>query len=353
MLIIPGGKSKALKLTYFAKKVLNASTILVLSGEVGGQRYAKSQAVSIIGVPQTTCLEEINLTVDTYEYSKRTLNIKTPYGKSYRSKIFLCFKEPKSYNDLHAVKFLKDNYIPREIDFSATECEFAEKGETSLMMSTHFLSQGEIKLYLYFCNDEIGDFCVLITVTSKLGNNLIMDINVELPQNFRKPCICRKGFSFYCPKTFTVHVPSKNTFLMESTERLAENCCAEGTLSLVRRFYGTPVVPRILKFYLERFPQGFLLAACIFDDEIEFSITENKQFSAQQATLTISDVTSDDTVPLVLHWDQDSRPKEAILELNSVNQGEIRRHKLIFPQEEAVNSVSSNIDNLLDNNHKE
>lgn len=111
-------------------------------------------------------------------------------------------------------------------------------GETLLMMSTHFLSQGEINFYLYFCNDGIGDFCVLITVTSKLENDKMTNINVELPQNFRKPCICKKGLSFYCPKTFTVHVPSKNQFLMDITELLAENCFAEGTLELVRKFCG-------------------------------------------------------------------------------------------------------------------
>lgn len=47
--------------------------------------------------------------------------------------IFLCFNEPTSYNDLHAVKFLKDNCIPREIDFLTSDCEFDEKGELILL----------------------------------------------------------------------------------------------------------------------------------------------------------------------------------------------------------------------------
>lgn len=144
---IPGGRSRKLQLTYTARKVLDvsktcialdcsinvanylqASAILVLSGESGGHRYAKSMVVVVTGVPKTTSSVEIKMPVDSYRITKRKLQLKSPYAQKYRAKIFICFEEPKSYKDLHSVASVSANYIAREIDISTSECVFNEKG---------------------------------------------------------------------------------------------------------------------------------------------------------------------------------------------------------------------------------
>lgn len=76
-----------------------------------------------------------------------------------------------------------------------------------------------------------------------------------------------------------------------------------------------------------------MLPSVIFSDNVEYEITPNKQFSFPFPTLPIQDITTDETVSLLLHWDTDQPPTTTILELKSVNQTEIRRFNLMFDQE--------------------
>lgn len=87
-----------------------------------------------------------------------------------------------------------------------------------------------------------------------------------------------------------------------------------------------------------------MLPSVIFSDNVEYEITANKQFSFPFPTFSIQDITIDDTVSLLLHWDADKPPTTAILELKSVNQAEIRRYNLIFDQKgDSENDTHSDI----------
>ncbi|KAL1496932.1 hypothetical protein ABEB36_007982 [Hypothenemus hampei] len=233
---IPSHKTKSLTLTYYAKRNLNASAILVCSGEIGGQRYAKSMAINVIGVPKTTSSQEIELKVDTYLPCERQIKLKSPYGKNYIAEMYICFEEPKSFQDVYAVSFLKRNLIPREIDFDSTKCEFFEKEETLLSLYTFSVSRGECYFYLYFCNNEVGDFCVLIRLTSNPNRDCVDNLDVTA-RDFKMPCTCRESLNLYCPKTFTVTIPSRNLYLWGATVNMIENCFTESKVAVMRPYY--------------------------------------------------------------------------------------------------------------------
>ncbi|CAH1133976.1 unnamed protein product [Ceutorhynchus assimilis] len=334
LLEIAGGKSRALKLTYMAKRVLHVSAILVLSGEVGGQRYAKSMAVTITGVPLTSSSDEIKLVVETYKLTNKRIPIKSPYGQCYKARIFFCFDEAKSFKDLHCGAALKRNHVPREVDIASDNCEFLEKGETIITLSTCFLHIGTSQFYLYFCNDQVGDFCVLIRTISALSKNRYVPIEVDEPPTNAK-CTCKRGISPRCPKTLAVNLPSRNHLLSSSVDAMISKCLAESTFGFVERFCGTPIIFRLLKYYLDRFPQGFLLPSAIFNDQNEFNVNStSKNITLGQKTIKINDVTSEETIPLVLHLDQNSKGRNVSLELVSTNGMEVRYYQLVFPKEE-------------------
>lgn len=101
---------------------------MVLSGESTGQRYAKSMAVVVTGMPKTTSCNKIKLPVEIYEECKKKIKLKSPYSKTYQAQLFICFEEPESFNDLHAISHLKEQFIPRQIDIAKSECDFTDKG---------------------------------------------------------------------------------------------------------------------------------------------------------------------------------------------------------------------------------
>lgn len=56
-------------------------------------------------------------------------------------------------------------------------------------------------------------------------------------------------------------------------------------------------------------------------------------------TVKINDVTSNQTVPLVLHWLDSDRPSSFLLELKGENLKEIRLYRLLFNEEETESSA--------------
>lgn len=86
-----------------------------------------------------------------------------------------------------------------------------------------------------------------------------------------------------------------------------------------------------------------MLSAVIFNENVEYEITPNKQFSFPFSTFLIQDITIDETVSLLLHWDTDKPPTTAILELKSVNQIEIRQYNLMFNQERDSTNDSNDV----------
>ncbi|XP_050306666.1 cilia and flagella-associated protein 47-like isoform X2 [Anthonomus grandis grandis] len=330
---IPPKKSKNLNLTFFAKKVLKASIILVLSGETTGHQYAQSQAVSITGMPQTSSSDEIKLMVETYKWTRQKIPIKTPYGrKNYVAKIYYCLEQPKSYADMHSFASLQQNYIPREIDILNGECEFSDKGQADIILRTCFLSHGVMRFYLYFCNETVGDFCVLVTIIANTNKNKAEIITINLKnRDFKEPCTCKRGFNYNCPKMLLSYIPCKNLAFWNCTKNMITKFLTPGIVKIFEKYFDTPIVFRLMRFYLERYPQGFMLPSIIYEDKAEFNINLPEGYSSPSPTLTINDVFSEEQlVPLVVHWNGTGRPKELLVELMNVNNMEVRYYNLIF-----------------------
>lgn len=111
-------------------------------------------------------------------------------------------------------------------------------GETTVFLTTCFLSQAPMNVYLYFCDDSVGDFCVLLKVIPSLHKNKAIDIPVELHPHFNKECSCLKGFNANCPKAFTVYIPSRNGNLWSATNTMIKRCFSESAYKLLHRFFG-------------------------------------------------------------------------------------------------------------------
>ncbi|XP_076271416.1 uncharacterized protein LOC143203166 [Rhynchophorus ferrugineus] len=124
--ILPG-KNKKVKLKFFAKMVLPISSILLLSGESVGQRYAKSQVIIINGIPNVNDCEEIAVQVPTYIQITKKFSIKTPYGQNYTAKICMCFDKIKSKQDLISISTVRSRRLLREFTVEQTNCEFIDK----------------------------------------------------------------------------------------------------------------------------------------------------------------------------------------------------------------------------------
>lgn len=77
-----------------------------------------------------------------------------------------------------------------------------------------------------------------------------------------------------------------------------------------------------------------MIPSCIYDDSATLTVTPDKSFSMAGTTVKIDDVTSNQTVPLVLHWQESGRPNNLLLELKGKNLKEIRLYRLLFSEEE-------------------
>lgn len=137
-------------------------------------------------------------------------------------------------------------------------------GEATITLITVFLQQKEEQFYLYFCNDEVGDFCVHLTLIPTLGKDKIPDLEVQaLPNIETTICKCKRGFSRSCPRNFVVNLPRKNNFLWTSTTALCNNCFSGDTINLVKDYFGTLIFYEItenvtnLPYNLLRLPHRF------------------------------------------------------------------------------------------------
>ncbi|XP_030746675.1 uncharacterized protein LOC115875385 isoform X2 [Sitophilus oryzae] len=330
---IQNGKSKKLGLRYFARSVFQVSSILVLSGESSGLNYAKSLVFSVNGVTNISDCDLIKVQVPIYEKVKKKFPIKTPYGKNYKAQLFMCFGKINTKEDLISISDLKSRQLLREYTMDQTECEFQDKGESSVVINFCFLSQGEKSFYVFFCHEEIGDFCVLFKTSSTLKTNSVADsIPVELSENFAKPCICKTSTNTKCPKTFKVDIPCRNERFCKSINTMIQMCFTTIIFNHLETFSDSAFIVRFLKYHAENSPNGSLLPSDVFESSAEFDITRSKSMSSSTKSIFVKNVISKDTISLVFHWDVPQNPSVENLELKKTNGKEVRYFKLVFPK---------------------
>lgn len=224
--IIGPKKTGSIKITYYAKKISNVRCVLVLNGESCGYKYAKCMAYYIVGVPDVTYYDEINDVVCTpyiYEYRTETLYIHSPYKVAATYDIYVHRDIPKVVEEIRSYKLIKEKaLIPRIIYNPANQVFCDENGVAVTYPQVCPMSTIPADFYVYYVNEEIGDFCMRFRVNPKITRNKIYEtINIRLPRGFLdRPCFCTddKYFNLACPKTLFMVIPCRNNQMWNCLE---------------------------------------------------------------------------------------------------------------------------------------
>ncbi|XP_060518444.1 cilia and flagella-associated protein 47-like [Cylas formicarius] len=324
---------KRVRVTYAATEMLPVRATLVLSGESSGYRYAKSTAFVIVGVPSVANCQEINLVADVYRATARNLQVVSPYvGVEYVADVRECHGAPSTPSDLRSVREINASNLPREVNVVHDSCEFgAKKSSGSVRLRLCFLSPGRFSFYLFFCCRGVGDFCVVVNVTAQIDARTHCEtVPVAAPQ--LNTCVCDAAISARCPRSLRVAVPSRNNLLAGGLRSLLRMCLPEKYRTFWDKHADTPLLFRILKFYVNLFPDSLLMSSSIFSDSGVYVVAPDPHFTSQNATLEVKDVTSEDTMDLVIHWEAELPLVEQILELRNTNNKEVRYYKLVVTQ---------------------
>lgn len=253
-IVLPPKQKKDLVITYTAKDFNQSTAILVLSGERQGTKYTKSKIYSLVGKPDITYFtDEFTFKVIMYNRTTNVLNLKSPCGFNYKASTHLSCMAKESVECLPypiPISDIQKLHLPKEYVFPDT-CIFCERGTADMEFQTCLVSHGKHVFFLYFRNNDVGIFCVKITVYSTLSEKIAETIEVPLPVNFQliDQCICKTSLdNSSCPRIFYVSIPCRNRALMKGLKEMFRMFAEEKEY----RFWSTNLGKCYIYCYVDR-----------------------------------------------------------------------------------------------------
>lgn len=244
-IIVGPKKSGSIHITYFAKKLLKTRCVLILSGETSGYKYAKNMAYYIEGIPDISYYDEVNhkrFTPYLYQYSTETVHIYSPYKVAAVYNTFVHHGVPTDLSHIYKYNHVNEAPIPKII-YTPSNQLFCDKDGHSISYPTICTTSTlNADFYIYYVNDEIGDFCVRLRVEPKTKRNNIYEvISVLLPRGFFDlPCYCTDShlFNLNCPKTLFALIPCRNNTMWSCMERMFVKALGEEQFYFWKKYLG-------------------------------------------------------------------------------------------------------------------
>lgn len=238
-------KTGSINITYFAKKVSKSRCVLVLSGETPGFKYARNVAYYIQGVPDISYCDEINHKLYTpyiYEYVTETLHVYSPYKVATTYDIYIHHYVPQEESEIFNYKGMKQLVFPRIIYNPANQILCDKDGHAVTYPTICTVSTVNADFYVYYINEEVGDFCMRFRVEPKIKRNSMYEtINVSLPRGFLDcPCYCTdsKCFNLACPKTIFALIPCRNNVMWGCMLRMFVEALGEAQFHFWKKYLG-------------------------------------------------------------------------------------------------------------------
>lgn len=238
-------KTGSINITYFAKKVSKIRCVLVLSGETPGFKYAKNIVYYIQGVPDISYCDEINhklYTPNIYEYITETLHVYSPYKVAATYDIYIHHYVPEDGSQICNYKGMKELVIPNIIYNPANQIICDKDGHAVTYPTICTMSTVNANFYVYYINEDVGDFCMRFRVEPKIKNDTMYEtINVMLPRGFLDcPCYCTdsKCFNLACPKTIFALIPCRNNVMWACMLRMFVEALGKAQFHFWRKYLG-------------------------------------------------------------------------------------------------------------------
>nr|CAH7741743.1 unnamed protein product [Callosobruchus chinensis] len=338
VIVIPPRQKKYLKLVYRAKHMLKCRSILVLSGETPGYKFATSKAFELIGIPNIyNFTQEFSIQLNMFRQSDHNLVINSPYGKAYDARTYLYVddddsKFPENLEDFVAMHEVQRRKVPRQFQFSSLIL-FDETGQGVLDLQLCYLVNGIFVCYIFFVHESVGDFCVKITVTASVSTTDFETVNIPIYKTFnpRATCKCRKNaFNENCPLVVMAQIPCRNHILLEGIKEMFRMVGNEDEQAFWEKHLVFPKGFIVLRKYLQNtFEPKLVPFLKVLQQSVVYTVQPpKKRFYCEN--LKVKDVTSEDLVELPIHWNCESFPSEELVMLVADHGQELRQYKLMF-----------------------
>lgn len=244
-IVIGPKRTGSVQITYFAKKLLKTRCVLILSGETPGYKYAKNMAYYIEGIPNISYYEEVNHKLFTpylYQYNTETVHIYSPYKVAAVYNTFIHHGVPTDISRIFKDRDVYEAPIPKIIYNPNNQLSCDKDGHSIAHPTICTTSTLNADFYIYYVNDEIGDFCMRLRVEPKTKRNNIYEvISILLPRGFFDlPCYCTDNhlFNLNCPKTFIALIPCRNNSMWSCMERMFVKTLGEEQFYFWKRYLG-------------------------------------------------------------------------------------------------------------------
>lgn len=244
-IVIGPKRTGSVTITFFARRVQKTRCVLLLSGETPGYKYAKNLAYYIEGVPNISYYDEINHKLYTpflYEHLTEIVHIYSPYKVAATYDIFVHHHVPSDASEIYKYKTVKAAFIPRMIYNPNNQIHCDKDGHATTHSTICTMSTFNADFYVYFFNEEIGDFCMRLRVEpKKKRKNQFEVITVPLPRGFLDfPCYCSDSelFNLNCPKTLFALIPCRNNIMWDCMQRMSVKTLGEEQFHFWKKYLG-------------------------------------------------------------------------------------------------------------------
>ncbi|KAL3282030.1 hypothetical protein HHI36_005233 [Cryptolaemus montrouzieri] len=342
---IPSKRTGVFKIEYQAKKISSQKAILILSGELPGQKYGRSRAIHLNGVTDLNfCTKQSEFKCECYTIYRMKIALHSPYNMPDTYEIFYAITNDQNPKDepeeleLYSWKEYILGKVPKRMYTREYEFKITNPEDGFIFEPIICCQMIPVRIYKMFLVGKHGDWCFEIRIVPKISKHIHEVINVSLPRGFNsQACSCREKSTeipLICPRTIHINIPSKNNLFYKSTREMFIACTDEQFLAFWRKYLPIRVVFNILRnlFYADKAclkAQGyveFLLRSHVYNVRTDV----NSPFTAVKR-VTIEDIASDITTDLLIHAEPSFDPNTGnYLELETLSGMEKRYYKLNF-----------------------
>lgn len=213
-------KSVTVKILFKAKMMFPVTCTLIFCGETIGEHFARTIVYTLHG-DSTLEQEHDTIVCNIPLFSIKTipLHIVSPYCQAAKYAISIVFKKPEKRKNLLVPD---ESDIRISIVYSQTKfLDCNSSGEGDIFISLCSLTSVIQEFWIFFLNNEVGDYFIKIQQTSditRLENLKIVE--VFLPVGFENlKCICKEQKLVHrkdCPRNIAIPIPSKNNMFWKT-----------------------------------------------------------------------------------------------------------------------------------------
>ncbi|XP_071052860.1 cilia and flagella-associated protein 47-like isoform X2 [Onthophagus taurus] len=309
---IKANNKVTLAITYFAKFAKEIKSTLILSGECSGYRYVTNKSISLIGTPDlaypttTIKIQQNHLDIKHYKYL-----IKSPYKIRANYRLQISYETLHTPDDLLPIRHHKNRdlysygrLVPKSKDF-----EFNENGEIKFAFMMTAFVYIDLDIWLYFCNETVGDF--IVKVSSCIKDSLQREeIIVTIPKYVLH--ITER------PRKVILEIPNRNHMLLTSIKTICVGLGGTEEGKFWARVIETPAGPNILSSLYLVTGKYSNLPQPISCDGVTYKVTrKTEEDTIMPDTIYFEEECTDLTtkVPIIL---QNSRPNNFSFVLESI-----------------------------------